>query len=46
MGFLADAIDLSAPFVFGAVLLAATAGQCHRRGRAMLNAAPVEGNGS
>ena len=46
MGFLADAIDLSAPFVFGAVLLAAAAGQCHRRGRAMLNAAPVEGNGS
>jgi MFS family permease len=38
MGFLADAIDLSAPFLFGAVLLAATAWQCRRRASAMSTA--------
>jgi MFS family permease len=35
MGALADAIDLSAPFLFGAALLAVTAWRCHRRGHAM-----------
>ncbi len=35
MGFLADAVDLSAPFLFGAVLLAATAWQCRRQAGAM-----------
>jgi len=43
MGVLADAIDLSAPFVCGAVLLAATAWQCHRGGRAIANAITVQG---
>jgi MFS family permease len=42
MGALADAVDLSAPFVFGAVLLTATAWQCHRRANA-LSAAVVPG---
>ena len=37
MGFLADAIDLSAPFLFGATLLAVTAWQCHRHGRATVS---------
>jgi len=49
MGFLADAMDLSAPFVFSAILLAtiaATAWQCHRRERAMLNAITVRGSES
>ena len=46
MGLLADAIDLSTPFVFGAVLLAAMAWQGHRRGRAIANAITVEGSGS
>ena len=49
MGFLADAMDLSAPFVFGALLLAtiaATTWQCHRRERAMLNAPTVKGSES
>jgi MFS family permease len=46
MGFLADALDLSAPFLCGAVLLAGTAWQCHRRGRAMLSAITVEGSSS
>ena len=45
MGFLADAIDLSAPFLFGAALLAATAWRCYRRGPAMLNGLTVQGNG-
>jgi hypothetical protein len=31
MGALADSVDLSAPFLFGAALLAATAWQCRRR---------------
>jgi MFS family permease len=46
MGFLADALDLSAPFLCGAVLLAGMAWQCHRRGRAMLNAIAVERSSS
>jgi MFS family permease len=44
MGVLADAIDLSAPFVCGAMLLAATAWQCHRGGRAIANAITVQGS--
>jgi len=35
MGFLADAIDLSAPFLFGAALLIAAAWQCWRQARVM-----------
>ena len=35
MGFLADAIDLSASFLFGAALLATTAWQCHRQAATM-----------
>jgi MFS family permease len=35
MGALADAVDLSAPFLFGAALLGATAWACHRRAHAM-----------
>ena len=35
MGALADAIDLSAPFIFGGALLAAAAWGCRRRARAM-----------
>jgi len=35
MGVLADAIDLSAPFLCGAVLLAATAWQCRRSAKAL-----------
>ena len=35
MGALADAVDLSAPFVSGAALLAVTAWRCHRRANAM-----------
>jgi len=35
MGALADAVDLSAPFLIGAVLLAATAWLCHRRSNVM-----------
>ena len=31
MGALADAVDLSAPFLAGAVLLAGTAWQCRRQ---------------
>lgn len=38
MGALADAIDLSAPFRFGAVLLGVTAWQCRRRATAMATA--------
>jgi MFS family permease len=47
MGFLADAMGLATPFVFGALLLATmatTAWQCHRRERAMLSASTVEGS--
>jgi MFS family permease len=43
MGFLADAIDLSAPFLFGAVLLGATAWQCRRQSGAI--AAVTTGGG-
>jgi len=39
MGPLADAIDLSAPFLFGATLLTATAWRCCRRANAMAAAA-------
>jgi MFS family permease len=35
MGALADAFDLSAPFLFGAVLLAGAAWQCHRQANTM-----------
>jgi len=45
MGALADAFDLSAPFLAGAVLLAGTAWQCRRRARA-LAAANAETGGS
>jgi MFS family permease len=38
MGALADAIDLSAPFLMGATLLAGTAWQCRRQARAMAGA--------
>jgi len=33
MGTLADAVDLSTPFLFGTALLTAVAWQCHRRAR-------------
>jgi MFS family permease len=46
MGFLADAVDLSAPFLFGAVLLAATAWQCRRQASAMSAAVTVGGRDS
>jgi MFS family permease len=39
MGALADATDLSAPFLLGATLLALTAWQCHRHATAMTTAA-------
>jgi MFS family permease len=41
MGALADASDLSAPFLLGAALLALTAWQCHRRAGAMAAPAPA-----
>lgn len=44
MGALADAVDLSAPFLFGAVLLAATAWQCGRQVNA-LSAPVISGGG-
>ncbi len=44
MGALADAIDLSAPFLCAAVLLVATAWQCGRRARA-LSVPAVPGGG-
>ena len=40
MGALADAVDLSAPFVFGALLLLLVAWQCRRRASTM-TPAPV-----
>ncbi len=46
MGALADAIDLSAPFIFGSVLLAAAAWQCHRRASALSPAAAPGGRDS
>ncbi|MGH6689129.1 MAG: MFS transporter [Gammaproteobacteria bacterium] len=39
MGALADAVDLSAPFLFGAALLAVTAWACYHRAHAMATAA-------
>ena len=39
MGALADAVDLAAPFSFGAVLLGVTAWACHHRANAMTTAA-------
>jgi MFS family permease len=39
MGALADAVDLSTPFLFGAALLAVTAWRCHRRADVMAAAA-------
>jgi MFS family permease len=44
MGFLADAVDLSTPFLFGAVLLMATAWQCHRHARATSDAVTARGD--
>jgi MFS family permease len=44
MGLLADTIDLSAPFLFGAVLLTATAWQCHRQARVMSAAVTTRGH--
>jgi MFS family permease len=44
MGFLADAVDLSTPFLFGAVLLMATAWQCHRQASAMSAAVTARGD--
>jgi MFS family permease len=41
MGALADAVDVSAPFVMGAGLLAGTAWVCRRRARAMTAAREV-----
>ncbi len=43
MGFLADAVDLSAPFLLGAALLAAAAWQCRRQAGAMSAAGAVGG---
>jgi MFS family permease len=42
MGALADATDLSAPFLVGAALLALTAWQCHRRASAMADPTNAE----
>ena len=46
MGALADAIDLSAPFVLGAALLTAAAGACRRRANAMSAALATDGRES
>jgi MFS family permease len=46
MGALADAIDLSAPFLMGAALLAGTAWQCRRHAVAMAAATAERGGGS
>ena len=45
-GFLADAIDLSAPFLFGAALLAGTAWHCRRQAGVMSDAITVGGRDS
>jgi len=45
MGALADAVDLSAPFLMGAALLAGTAWQCRRQAR-VTAAANAEGGGN
>jgi DHA1 family multidrug resistance protein-like MFS transporter len=42
MGALADAVDLSAPFLFGAALLTATALECRRQANAMPGAVTPE----
>ncbi len=42
MGALADAVDLSTPFLFGAALLTATAWQCRRQASAISAAVPPE----
>jgi MFS family permease len=44
MGTLADVVDVTAPFVVGAVLLAAMAWQCGRRATAMAAAVALEGD--
>jgi MFS family permease len=46
MGALADAVDLSAPFLFGAALLSATAWQCRRQANAVSAAVIPERKGS
>ena len=46
MGALADAVDLSAPFLIGAVLLAAAAWLCHRRSSVMWPAGAPRGRDS
>jgi len=46
MGALADAFDLSTPFLAGAVLLAGTAWQCRHRARALTAANAETGGGS
>ena len=46
MGALADAVDLSAPFLIGAVLLAAAAWLCHRRRSVMSPAVAPRGRDS
>jgi MFS family permease len=46
MGALADAINLSAPFLMGAALLAGTAWQCRRHAGAMAAATAERGGGS
>ena len=46
MGAFADAVDLSAPFLFGAVLLAAAAWQCRRQANTMSPAAVAGGQDS
>lgn len=46
MGAIADAIDLSAPFIFGSILLAAAAWQCRRRAGAMSLAVATGGRES
>ena len=45
MGVLADAVDLSAPFLIGATLLAATACQCRRQAKALASVT-AEGGGN
>ena len=46
MGALADAVDLSAPFLLGSILLAAAAWRCHRRTPAMSPTAATAGRDS
>jgi MFS family permease len=44
MGTLADAIDLSAPFLLGAMLLTVTAWRCHRRANMLVGASGTPGS--